>query len=532
MKLKQAIPALPAPPKCGALPDVDSVIPLTRPPAPGQIAGANIVCLTNYYELKLGNRSSAVYFCVVKISKVEKDPSEQKPGAKPKKPAKAQGAAARAPRRVQRLSRRLNKEIFAGLKSRDVGDQLLAYDGGQRACGLKKIPNDSVRQIVEYDGDKWLVELTYDKAVPLAGLRPGSGYGTSEEEEEGLLALSLMVGHMPSLQFAPIGRGYYGLPGEKPVPLSGGLELWSGFKMHIIPGADRLYLNVNYAITPAVRSGPIIDFLPEMLRIDLRSGVALRDSHIRELKEKLSRCRGYANHLPVTSDKKRKTFAIATITAASAAQLKFDYKGTPTTVAQYFATQHNPLRFPNLPCVQVGQGRPTYFPLEHVNLLPANPYRGEQSSQLVSEIIKLAAIPPRNRLEEIRFAIKTLKSQTQLDREFDMEIGEELRVPGRILPPPTLYVGGNRTVRVNPGVIEFRGTPFYRGSSIKAWTVIVMDDRTVNKDVVKFTEVLVQQGRAVGIQIANPADIKGNFHAIDQRISMDKVEESLGKFGE
>lgn len=537
MNRQQAIPALPAPPKCGPLPDVDSVIPLTRPPAPGQIAGINIDCLTNYYELRI--KGSAVHFYTVKISKIERQRTEKEgSGAKAKKPARAQGGAANTPRRVKKLSRRLNKLIFAKLQRADVGDQLLAYDGGHRACGMKRIVNDSVNESVEYDGDQWQVELNYEKAVSLAGLMPDKEYGKSEDEEEALLALSLMMGYLPSLNLVPIGRGFYGQTindntQQKTRPVSGGLELVSGFKMHIIPGAQKLFLNVNYALTAVVRSGPIIDFLPDLLNGYNRFDQRLSDYNIRLLQEKLSRCRGFAVRGKSQGGQDQvesKTFVISRITAASASDLMFDNNGEQTSVATYFATKYGPLRYPYLPCVQVGLGKPSYFPLEVVSLRPYNPYRGPQSSQLVNDIIKLAAIPPRDRLEEIRSSTKNLRKQPQLGNEFKLEIGDELELPARILPPPTLIIDRQRTVRVNPGVIEFRGETFFRGSSIDRWTPILMSESADQLKVQNFVDVLMRQGGSSGVRLKAPSRTPNGFYSISHRLAIDQVEAALRKF--
>ena len=495
---------------------------IQKPKAPGQVGFARIECLTNYYELTLGSKCSAAFFFSVKITKIDKPRDAGK---------KSGGAAAppRAPKKERKLGMKLNRKVFAELPRSACGDQWLAYDGRQRACGLKRIPDGGLNLIVSFDNDDWEVTIAHEKTVSLHGLKPGGDFGRSDEEEESLLSVALMMNHMPSLSYTPLGRGFYGLPGEPPKPIGGGFDLWSGYKAHVIPGANKLYFNVNYAITAFIRPGNLEELLPELSR-GAGQSATLHPAQIKELKNKLSRCRAETLHLKKTKQKK---FSIATITNESASKISFtDRDGRRVTVAQYFSKEYSTLRHPDWPCVQVGYDNPRYFPLEVVKILEGNPFRGDQTPTLTSDIIKLAAIPPRNRLEEIRATVTTLRKSNELDREFDLKIGNELTVPARILPPPKLVSANNRSVRVNPGVIDFRSDQFFLGSQIKSWTVVLTDNRVSQQDVGHFVNVLMKQGASTGVHLAKPLTKTGNtFHHIDDRTAMDKVEEAIVAFG-
>ncbi|XP_028968806.1 protein argonaute-3 [Galendromus occidentalis] len=508
------------------LPAAGGVIALQKPRVPGKMTCANIQCLTNYYKLNLGKRFSVAYFYTVKITRVGRAPTNPSTKVEPLKPAAG-------PRKERKLGLKLNKLIFRELSRHDAGDQLLAYDGRARACGLKRIPNDALNLVVGFDNDQWELTLSFEKSVQLTGLMPGPEFGKADDEEEALLGVAIALNHMPALQFTPLGRGFYGLPGETPRSISGGFELWSGYKAHVIPGQDSLYLNVNFAITAFIKPGELIDLLPDLIR-ENSVPPSLHNKHIAELKKKLTRCKIECEHLKSTNKPKKMT--VATITSLPASQITFvNREGRTVTVAQYFAETYSKLQYPNLPCVQVGTEKPRYFPLEKVTVLKGNPYRGEQTPQMVSDIIRQAAIKPRNRLEEIRHTVKILRGQNELQNEFDMQIGEELTVPARILPVPILECGamnGNqrKTVKVTPGVIDFRSDKFFSGSRITKWTVVITDERASQRDVSAFVEVLQRQGAQTNVQIAPPMRVGGAFYTISDRLSFEKVEKQIESF--
>ena len=487
------------------------VIPLQKPKAPGKVNWAIMPCYTNYYELKLGKKYPAVYFYTVAISKRER---AQRAADPPRRAA-----------RERRLGTKLNRKVFARVPREAVGDQVLAFDGRGRACAVQLIPNDGVNLDIDFDGDIWNVTLTYESVVPLNGVKPGEDYFQGGDEEQSLLSLAIIMNHMPSQQFTPIGRGFYGLPGKEPIPINGGFECWQGYKAHIIPANGKLYVNVNYAVTAFVKPGNLVDLLPELLELrrDQRLPTRFSERNIADLRMKLTRCQA-----EVTHRNEGRTFTIATITRESASNITFTGRdGRRMSVAQYFENTYTKLDHPEWPCVQVGSVNPRHIPLEKVRILTGNPYRGEQSSDLVTDIIRCAAIPPRQRLAEIRAIADTIGRQSELDREFDIQIGGELQVPSRIIPPPTLFAGKNRQVKVNPGVLEFKGNTFFIGSKIDRWAIIVTDERVARRDVDRFAEIFVRQCNNTGISLAMPQIL-----VLSDRIDKQRLAASIEKTGE
>ena len=221
-------------------------------------------------------------------------------------------------------------------------------------------------------------------------------------------------------------------------------------------------------------------------------------------------------------------FTIATITDEAASNVFFvDKEGKKGSVATYFRRHYSKLRYFNHPCIQVGSEKVKHFPRKHVKIIRGNPFRGEQTPQMVSEIIRLAAVPPRNRLEEIRATVKTIREQSELDKEFDMKVCNELRV----LAPPTLVGSNQKVVKMTPGVIAFRSDKFFSCSKIDRCSVIITEERASAQDIDDLLKIFVNQTRHTGVASREPLrGGKGAFHTVSDKMSIEKAEEATEKF--
>ncbi|KAH7937750.1 hypothetical protein HPB49_015224 [Dermacentor silvarum] len=90
--------------------------------------------------------------------------------------------------------------------------------------------------------------------------------------------------------------------------------------------------------------------------LDMNQVAKLQDVQILQLNKKLKRLKVHVTHLPY-----RRKYVIEKLTAAPASRLTFG--DPPMTVAQYFAQKYRPLRYPNLPCIEVGSKK-NYIPVE------------------------------------------------------------------------------------------------------------------------------------------------------------------------
>ncbi|XP_022691691.1 protein argonaute 12-like isoform X2 [Varroa jacobsoni] len=501
---------------------------IQKPKSPGQVNCAQITCLTNCFQLSLGSNIRSAFFYTVQIEQMSKSKKagNQKGSAK-KKPASITQEPSTGPKKQRRLSLELNRSIFSKIPPSAFDNQMLAYDSKQRACGLKRLPNDSLVYQVECDDSFWQVTLTYEKAVNLAGLKPGKNFSMGEEFEESMTALMYMLNYMPSLHLTPLGRGFYGLPDEQPTVISGGFEVWSGYRAHILAAEDKLILNTNRAITAFIRPGYLVERMADLLGV-ARNDVptALHRKQILELSKKLSRCKAELTHL-----KRPKHITIQKITLEPASKISFrDHENNPILVTDYFSKTYGCLKYPNWPCAEAGIRGTRYYPLEVLKILSGNSYHGEQSRDMVRDIIRLAAIPPRNRLEEIKFTTRSLISHKEIKDEFGMHIEPiEMTIPGRILPTPILTAGNKKIVGVNPGVIDFRDNMFFKTSKIDRWTVINTDERQTQDTLQCFARAFQNQGKKSGVLLANPVQHNNEFPTISDRQALKNIIQQIIK---
>ncbi|KAF3820030.1 hypothetical protein GH733_015539, partial [Mirounga leonina] len=139
------------------------------------------------------------------------------------------------------------------------------------------------------------------------------------------------------------------------------------------------------------------------------------------------------------------------------------------TVAQYFREKYTlQLKYPHLPCLQVGQEQKhTYLPLE----------------------------------------VRSANYETDpFVQEFQFKVRDEMaHVTGRVLPAPMLQYGGrNRTVATpSHGVWDMRGKQFHTGVEIKMWAIACFaTQRQCREEILKgFTDQLRKISKDAGMPI-------------------------------
>ena len=98
---------------------------------------------------------------------------------------------------------------------------------------------------------------------------------------ETIQALDVVMRHLPSMRYAPVGRSFFSEPDGYTPPLGGGREVWFGFHQSMRPSQWKMMLNIDVSATAFYRSQPVIDFMCEVLDIrkeDLRQMRSLTDS--------------------------------------------------------------------------------------------------------------------------------------------------------------------------------------------------------------------------------------------------------------
>ncbi|KAG0726739.1 Protein argonaute-2 [Chionoecetes opilio] len=179
------------------------------------------------------------------------------------------------------------------------------------------------------------------------------------------------------------------------------------------------------------------------------------------------------------------------------------------TVAKYFLDKYKmKLRFPHLPCLQVGQEhKHTYLPLEVCNIVPGQRCIKKLTDMQTSTMIKATARSAPDREREINNLVR--KADFNNDpymQEFGLTISTAMmEVRGRVLPPPKLQYGGRTKQQAlpNQGVWDMRGKQFFTGVEVRVWAVACFaPQRTVREDALRnFTQQLQKISNDAGMPI-------------------------------
>ncbi|KAJ3325485.1 hypothetical protein HDV06_004344 [Boothiomyces sp. JEL0866] len=266
--------------------------------------------------------------------------------------------------------------------------------------------------------------------------------GKSRETENVLscsTALSVLLRHVPSMLFTPVGSNFF-TPNDR-VPISNGLEVWRGYHQSIkAMMAGHLGINVNVCST-VFRKGNIsvLDYLCEYL--GCRFGDIPKLSH--SLIEK-----GLKGVNCVTTHRgdRKQRFNIKKISTETANTMKFEKDGKVISVCEYFEKDLNiRLKFPNLPLALKSNGK-TAFPLECLAIQPAQRFTERLNGNQTSEMIRLTCQKPQGRKRQVENAVQNILKyeNNPYMKAFGIKVGSKMmEIEARILPAPNVVFKQN-----------------------------------------------------------------------------------------
>ncbi|MCI4395505.1 hypothetical protein PGIGA_G00181350 [Pangasianodon gigas] len=269
-------------------------------------------------------------------------------------------------------------------------------------------------------------------------------------------AVDVVLRHLPSMRYTPVGRSFFSSPEGYDHPLGGGREVWFGFHQSVRPAMWKMMLNIDVSATAFYKAQPVIQFMCEVLDIHNidEQPRPLTDSHRVKFTKEIKGLKVEVTHCGTM----RRKYRVCNVTRRPASHQTFPLQlengqTVERTVAQYFREKYNlQLKYPHLPCLQVGQEQKhTYLPLE---VRSAN-YEADPFVQ-----------------------------------EFQFRVRDEMaEVTGRVLPAPMLQYGGrNRTVATpSHGVWDMRGKQFHTGVEIKIWAIACFaTQRQCREEILKY----------------------------------------------
>nr|XP_015100725.1 protein argonaute-2 [Vicugna pacos] len=273
-----------------------------------------------------------------------------------------------------------------------------------------------------------------------------------------------------------------------------------------------MMLNIDVSATAFYKAQPVIEFVCEVL--DFKSieeqQKPLTDSQrvkftkeIKGLKVEITHC----------GQMKRK-YRVCNVTRRPASHQTFPLQQesgqtVECTVAQYFKDRHKlVLRYPHLPCLQVGQEQKhTYLPLEVCNIVAGQRCIKKLTDNQTSTMIRATARSAPDRQEEISKLMRSASFNTDpYVREFGIMVKDEMTdVTGRVLQPPSILYGGRNKAIATPvqGVWDMRNKQFHTGIEIKVWAIACFAPQRQCTEVhlKSFTEQLRKISRDAGMPI-------------------------------
>ena len=255
------------------------------------------------------------------------------------------------------------------------------------------------------------VTLKWMAQVSLYALEEALEGRTRQIPYDAIQALDVVMRHLPSMTYTPVGRSFFSAPESYYHPLGWGREVWFGFHQSVRPSQWKMMLNIDVSATAFFKAQPVIDFMCEVLDIrdvnDQRK--PLTDSQrvkftkeIKGLKIEITHCGAM----------KRK-YRVCNVTRRPAQMQSFPLQlengqTVECTVAKYFLDKYKmKLRFPHLPCLQVGQEhKHTYLPLEVCNIVQGQRCIKKLTDTQTSTMIKATARSAPDREREITNLVK------------------------------------------------------------------------------------------------------------------------------
>ena len=86
---------------------------------------------------------------------------------------------------------------------------------------------------------KWIAQ------VSLFALEEALEGRTRQIPYDAILALDVVMRHLPSMTYTPVGRSFFSTPDGYYHPLGGGREVWFGFHQSVRPSQWKMMLNID-----------------------------------------------------------------------------------------------------------------------------------------------------------------------------------------------------------------------------------------------------------------------------------------------
>ncbi|KRY60812.1 Protein argonaute-2, partial [Trichinella britovi] len=424
----------------------------------------------------------------------------------------------------EKCPRRVNREIINTMVraySRIFNMLRPVYDGKKNMYTREPLPigKDKIELDVTLPGDstverKFHVTIKWVTQVSLSMLEEAMEGRIRTVPYESVLAIDVILRHLPSLRYTPVGRSFFTPPQTySESKLGGGREVWFGFHQSVRPSQWKMMLNIDVSATAFYRSMPVIEFLAEVLDLPMQALAERRSLSDAQRVKFTKEIKGLKCEITHCGTMRRK-YRVCNVTRRPAQTQTFPLQlesgqTVECTVAKYFFDKyHIQLKYPHLPCLQVGQeNKHTYLPPEVCNIVPGQRCIKKLTDTQTSTMIRATARSAPEREREISTLVR--KADFNGDpyaHEFGIAINPAMtEVKGRVLSAPKLLYGGRTkaTAVPNQGVWDMRGKQFHTGVEIKIWAIacFAQQQHVKENDLRNFTQQLLRISNDAGMPV-------------------------------
>eukprot|EP00102_Acyrthosiphon_pisum_P021378 XP_016658588.1 PREDICTED: protein argonaute-2-like [Acyrthosiphon pisum] len=430
--------------------------------------------------------------------------------------------------------RRVNREIIkimVNAYSKLFGNLRPAFDGRQNLYTRDPLPigRKQVELEVKLPGQckdgvfhvyiKWLAQISlFDLEEALQGSRRPIPY-------DAVLALDVVMRHLASMTYTSVGKSFFSPPESYYHPLGGGREVWYGFHQSMQPSKWKMMLNLDVSASAFYKSQLVPEFMCEVLDIkDIsEQKKPLTDSQRVKFTREIKGLKIEITHW----GEMRRKYKVRNVTRKPAQTQTFPLQEknnvVECTVAKYFLDKHNmKLRYPNLPCLHVGEKHNhIYLPLEVCKIVKSQRCARKLTDMQTSTMIKETVRSAPAREQDINSLVRQADFKNNpYVKEFGLTVSDSMiELRGRVLPPPKLQYGGQtlpnqkilnaqqtkQQTLPSHGVWDMRGKQFFIGVKITNWAIACFASQfSVRDDAIKnFTEQLQRISNEAGMPIVD-----------------------------
>nr|XP_030731762.1 protein argonaute-2 isoform X6 [Globicephala melas] len=175
----------------------------------------------------------------------------------------------------EKCPRRVNREIVEHMvqhfKTQIFGDRKPVFDGRKNLYTAMPLPigRDKVELEVTLPGEGkdriFKVSIKWVSCVSLQALHDALSGRLPSVPFETIQALDVVMRHLPSMRYTPVGRSFFTASEGCSNPLGGGREVWFGFHQSVRPSLWKMMLNIDVSATAFYKAQPVIEFVCEVL---------------------------------------------------------------------------------------------------------------------------------------------------------------------------------------------------------------------------------------------------------------------------